>query len=697
MNQEQLLQKALPLIGGQANISRTDQRPDALHIIVKDAGAINLEALRALDGVTSAEINRGRLILREREATEKEEPQMSMSNKELATKIVANVGGEGNISVLTHCATRLRMNLKDNSKANIDVLKNLDGVLTAQMKSGQLQVVIGAKVNTIFDEVSAQVHITDGGAAVEEPKKNKLGALVETISGIFAPTLSVLVGCGMFKAIVSLLTNTKLVAGDNSLMVLFSMIGDLIFYFFPFFLAVSAARKFKVSEYMALALAAAYMYPTIMDGAAAVSTGGPATMSVLGLPILFVNYKSTVIPIILSVWVLSLIYKRIDKIVPDMLKIFLTPMLVLLIMIPVELVVLGPIGSYAGTYIAMFMDWFYNVGGFVAAALLGGSRSLLTMLGMHYALAPLQIQQIAETGMSTLLVSALTSNFAQGGAAFGACLALKDKKMKSVAGGTALSAVLGITEPAMYGVNLKYKRPFAFAMASSAIAAAFLSFFHAGALAYAPPGLFTIITYTADSFLFVILGAAMSFAIAAVLTFLFGIAPEQNTVSGETSPVPAETAAPAKSSAPVAIISPVSGKVIPLAQVPDEVFSSETLGKGVGVEPSEGKVYAPFDGEVEMVADTKHAIGLISKDGVSLLIHVGLDTVALNGQHFTVHVSDGDKIQKGQLLLEFDMAEIAKTHPLVTPVLVTNPEDYSSLEAFSGMNANQNTTIIKLQ
>ncbi len=447
-----------------------------------------------------------------------------MTNKELATAIIENVGGEENISVLAHCATRLRFNLKDNSKANLDVLKNLEGVLTAQMKSGQLQVVIGAKVVAIYDEVIAQANITEGGSIeVVEEKKNKVAAVIETISGIFAPTLSVLIGCGMFKAIVSLLTNLGVVAGDNSVIVVLSMIGDLIFYFFPFFLAVSAAKKFKTNEYMAVALAAGYMYPTIMNGAAAIAEGGPSSLSFFGLPILFVNYKSTVIPIILSVWVLSLVYKKIDKIVPDMLKVFLTPMLTLIVLIPLELVVLGPIGSYAGTYIAQFMDWFYNIGGFVAAALLGGTRSLLTMMGMHYALAPLQIQQIAETGMSTLLVSALTANFAQSRSAFGVCLRVKDKKMKAVAGSAALSAFLGITEPAMYGVNLKYKKPFAFAMASSAIAAAFLSFFHAGAMAYAPPGLFTIITYTADSFIFVILGAAIAFGVAAVLSFIFGV------------------------------------------------------------------------------------------------------------------------------------------------------------------------------
>lgn len=457
-----------------------------------------------------------------------------MTNQELASRIIANVGGEENISTLTHCATRLRFNLKDNSKANLDVLKGLDGVITAQIKSGQMQVVIGAKVNAIFEEVSKQVHIIDGDEADKpvEKSKNKVSAVIETISGIFAPTLPVLIGCGMFKAIVSLISNLQSLAGvtvlpaDSGFIQVLTMLGDLIFYFFPFFLAVSAAHRFKVSEYMALALAAAYMYPTIMNGAAAAAETGVTTLSFLGLPILYVGYNSTVIPIMLSVWVLSLIYKRIDNLVPDFLKILLTSMIVLFIMVPLELIVLGPIGSYLGTYIAQFMDWFYNVGGFVAAALLGGTRSLLTMMGMHYALGPLQIQQIAETGISTLLVSALTANFAQGGSAFGAFLAVKDKQMKSVASSAALSAILGITEPAMYGVNLKYRKPFAFAMVSSAISAAFLSFFHAGAMAYAPPGLFTIITYQADSFVFIILGAAMSFAIAAVLTFLFGVPKE---------------------------------------------------------------------------------------------------------------------------------------------------------------------------
>lgn len=627
-----------------------------------------------------------------------------MTNKELAAKIIANVGGEQNISILTHCATRLRFNLKDNNKADLEALKKLDGVLTAQIKSGQLQVVIGAKVNAVFDEVSAQVHITEGEAAVTEPPKNKVSAVIETISGIFAPTLSVLIGCGMFKAIVSLITGLELLPSDNDFVTLLSMIGDLIFYFFPFFLAVSAAKKFRVNEYMALALAAAYMYPTIINGAAAAEETGVTGLNILGITVPFISYSSTVIPIILSVWVLSLIYKRIDRLVPDFLKILLTSMIVLFIMVPVELIILGPIGSYAGTYIAQFMDWFYSIGGFVAAALLGGTRSLLTMMGMHYALAPLQIQQIAETGISTLLVSALTANFAQGGSAFGAFLALKDKQMKSVAASASLSAVLGITEPAMYGVNLRYKRPFGIAMASSAVAAAFLSFFHAGAMAYAPPGIFTIITYTADSFVFIILGAALSFGLAALLTFFFGIPKEENKASKEEKTIenendPEADTLPdtsAAAGAELTVYSPIHGNVVPLSEVPDEAFGSGAMGQGVGIEPDEGKVYAPFDGTVEMVFDTKHAIGLTSSDGISLLIHVGLDTVELNGQYFTAHVSAGDPIRRGQLLLEFDLDKIAEKYKTVTPVLVVNTDEYASVSGISGMKADNDTPVIKI-
>ena len=323
-------------------------------------------------------------------------------------------------------------------------------------------------------------------------------------------------------------------------------------------------------------------------------------------------------------------------------------------MVPLELIVLGPIGSYLGTYIAQFMDWFYNVGGFVAAALLGGTRSLLTMMGMHYALAPLQIQQIAETGTSTLLVSALTANFAQGGAALGTAFAIKNKSERSVAFSAALSAVLGITEPAMYGVNLKYKKPFVFALISSAVAAAFLSFFHAGAMAYAPPGLFTLITYTADSFVFIILGVILSFGLACGLSFFFGVDKKEKKKDG--------------------FYAPLNGKVIPLSEIKDETFSSGAMGNGFGIIPENNILKAPFNGTVEMIFPTKHAIGLKSDQGVEVLIHIGLETVNENGEGFKAKVKQGDHVVAGQPLIQFDLDVLKEKYDMTTAVIVTNKE-----------------------
>lgn len=617
-----------------------------------------------------------------------------MTNTKLAKQIVSNVGGETNISTFTHCATRLRFTLKDMSKANIDTLKNLEGVLTAQVKSGQLQVVIGAKVEAIFNAVSEMIKIDDSSDVDVVPeKKNKISSIIETISGVFSPTLSVLIGCGMFKAIVSLITNLDLMDASDGFIVVLSMIGDLIFYFFPFFLAVSAAKKFKVNEYLALALAAAYMYPTIMNGAAAAAETGVTTLSFLGLPILLVSYSSTVIPIILSVWVLSLIYKRIDNLIPDFLKVLFTSMVVLFIMVPLELIVLGPIGSYLGTYIAQFMDWFYNFGGFVAAALLGGTRSLLTMMGMHYALAPLQIQQIAETGISTLLVSALTANFAQAGAALGTGLAIKNKSEKSLAFSASLSAFFGITEPAMYGVNLKYKKPFIFAMVSSAIAAAFLSFFHAGAMTYAPPGLFTLITYTADSFVFIILGVLLSSGLACMLSYFFGVSKlkkEEEIKNNETNSISDVKKYTEE------IYAPIEGQLISLQEVPDSTFASECMGKGIAIIPDQGKVFAPFDGTVSLVFPTKHAIGLTSQNGTEVLIHIGLDTVELDGKYFDVHVQAGDTIQKGQLLVDFDLEKISEKYPVTTPIIITNTDRFAEIKNSDHKHCVKGDVILKV-
>ncbi|WP_336765921.1 beta-glucoside-specific PTS transporter subunit IIABC [Paenibacillus sp. USHLN196] len=607
-----------------------------------------------------------------------------MQDKELAKSILQKVGGEENISNLTHCATRIRMNLKDDSKADLESISKLQGVLKAQNQSGQTQIVIGARVKSVHDELSNMVNVPSSND--QESKKSKLGfkgsvnAVIETIAGVFSPILPVLVACGLTKAATSIMVNFNWLENESNIVIFLNMIGDLVFYFLPFFLAVSAAKKFKTNEYIALALAGAYMYPTIMDGAKAISETGIKSLDLFTLPVLFVNYKSSVIPIILSVWVMSYIHRKVDKIMPHFLKIFFTSMVVILVMVPLQLIVLGPLGTYIGEGLAEFIQWFYETGGVFSAILLGATRSLLTMLGMHYALAPLQIQEIAQTGSSYILVSALTANMAQAGAALGVFFAIKNKSAKSLAASTSFPAFLGITEPAMYGVNLKYKRPFFIALGASAVSSAFLYFFNAKSTAYAPPGLFTLPIFEADSFVYIIIGVIISATLACVGTYFFGIAKKDNIVENiekkeETTITEKATIPSSKVSIPVE--SPIKGEIIPLNEVPDAAFAEEAMGKGIAIQPTEGKVFAPFDGTVETVFRTKHVIALKSNDGVELLIHIGVDTVKLQGQHFNVLVHEGQKVTAGELIAEFDIEAIRKAgFPTITPVIITNTMEF---------------------
>lgn len=610
-----------------------------------------------------------------------------MTNEELAKRIVEEVGGEENIQNYTHCATRLRFNLKDNSKADLKTIANLDGVLNAQLQNGQTQVIIGAKVQKIYQEVQKIVKI-DEDSSNSEPaeKKGKISTVIETIAGVFSPAIPMIIAGGMLKAVVSLLTTYNLINAESSELAILSMIGDLVFYFLPFFLALSAAKKFKTNEFIALGLAAGYMYPTILNGALAIADTGVDTISFFGLPILLVNYKSTVIPIILSVWILSYVEKWVNKFMPDFLKIIFSAMIVLLIMVPLQLVVLGPIGSYVGEYLAVFIRWFYTVGGVFSAFALGGTRSLLTMLGMHYAIGPLQIQEIAATGGSYILVSALTANMAQAGSALGVFLRAKDKSVKSLAASSSISAFLGITEPAMFGVNLRYKKPFGFALISSAFGAAFLSLFNAQGTAYVPPSLLTLPVFTATNFGVLVIGVLISAVGACTLTYFFGLPKELTVKPNET-----ETKEDLKSSnstiattnndkKSVEIESPLNGNVIPLSEVNDEVFSQEFVGKGNAIIPSEGKVVAPFDGTITVFFDSKHALGLISNTGIEMLIHVGIDTVNLEGKYFESNVKQGDTFKKGDVLLTFDIDKIKESgYEISTPVVVTNVDAYKRI------------------
>ncbi|MDB2111152.1 beta-glucoside-specific PTS transporter subunit IIABC [Clostridium paraputrificum] len=602
-----------------------------------------------------------------------------MNNKELAQKILELSGGEKNITYVTHCATRLRLVVKSEAEVNLKAIDSLEGVLKAQHSGGQLQVVIGAKVNKIYDEFTKLGSFTNNNESdMPKVKKNPVNAFIETISGIFTPILPALVGCGMMKCLSSLMTSTGMVDPSTGFITVFNMIADCVFYFMPFFLAVSAARKFKTNEYLAIALAGCLLHPTILDAAGKIAETGIDKIDFLGLPILLVKYTSTVIPIILSVWLLSYVYRFVEKIVPDLLKVLLVPMITLLIMVPVQLIAIGPFGSYVGTWIAEGLNILFGKSGIVAGALLGFFRPILVMFGMHYSIMPMQIQQVAETGVTVLTASALAANLAQAGAAFGVFLKTRNKTMKAAAGSSSLTALFGITEPAIYGVTLRYKKPFFAGCLAAGLVSGFFGLVNANANAIALPGILSLSTYNADRYIYIIIGVVAAFVLGCVFTLIAGV---DDFVMGEDKKVEAKEET-VVSNEGIIVKSPVEGTVKDLAEVNDNVFAEGLMGKGIAIEPKVGKVIAPFDGIVEAIFKTNHAIGLKSKDGAEVLIHIGLDTVNLEGNHFKSHIEKGQAIKAGDLLVEFDIDAIKKEgYDVITPVIITNSDNFKDVMA----------------
>lgn len=631
-----------------------------------------------------------------------------MKTEELAKEIIANIG-QDNITYATHCATRLRFNVKDESQVNLKALDRLEGVLRAQFNSGQLQIIIGAKVKSVFDAVSEKLDLENQDIEVKavQQKKNVISRVVETVAGIFGPVIPVLIGCGMVKSVLAILTTMNLLETTSGAYQTFSLISDLIFYFFPFFLAVSAAKKFKTNEYLAVALAGAYMYPTIMEGAAKVAETGVTSLSFFGLPLLLVNYKSTIIPIIISVWVMSYVYRFVNKRIPDMFKILFVPMIVLFIMVPLGLIVFGPLGTYFGSGVAQIVTYLYTVNGVIGAFLFGTFRPLLIIFGMHYAITPINSQLIAEYGYSVISPANLTGNLAQAGACIGVFLLLKHKASKSSALSSGVTAMFGITEPAIFGFNLKYKRPFICAMLAGGIGAAYINFWGGGATALILPGILALPTYIADSYIHIIIGVAISITLALVAVLIWGIeeeipAPVTASVGNGTDASAAANAIAATSEShaltrptgTLIIGSPINGTVKNITEIDDPIFA---LGSGAAVESIDGKVYAPFDGKVVSLFPTKHAIGLMSNEGVEMLVHVGINTVKLKGKHFTAYVQQDQVIKQGDLLIEYDHEAIrAAGFDTVVPIIISNTFEYQSVEQIAEDRVVQNEALLRI-
>lgn len=602
---------------------------------------------------------------------------MAKKNYEkLAKEIVGYIGGSENVNALVHCATRLRFKVKNTQNVDKKKLEQLEGVITVLDSGGQIQVVIGQHVADVYDtifEVTDLKKENPSDAEESGEKKNLLNTFMDTISGIFAPVLGVMSGAGMLKALLILCTTFGWLKADMGTYRILYAAADGVFTFIPVFLAYTAAKKFRANEFVAVGVAAALLYP---DLTAAYSAGEALTF--LKIPVVLVSYTSSVIPIVISVYALSKLEKGLKKIVPTVCKTFLTPLLSLAIMVPATYLVIGPIADTVGKALASGYTGLVGLNPVIAGGLLGLIWPAAVMFGVHWGFVPIVMNNIAEYGRDTLFTITGPNNMAQAGATLGVFLKTKDKSVKELAGPAALSAVLaGITEPAIYGVTLRFKRPFFIGAVFSGIAGAIVAAAGTGAPTLLGTSILTLPGYIGVGFVGFLIACAIAYFGSAIVTYFFGYSDDMLPKKEEKKEEPQEII-PAKDEA---LLAPVSGKVIPLSEVRDEAFAGGILGQGAAVIPENGEICAPCDGVISVMYPTGHAVGIKSDIGAEILIHVGMDTVTLNGSCFDVKVKAGDHVKAGQLLVRANIEGIKKEGlDITTPVIVANTADYMQIK-----------------
>lgn len=598
-----------------------------------------------------------------------------MNADKLAERIVKEVGGKNNIKEMFHCVTRLRFYLKDRSVVDEERIKKLDGVLGVQFATDQLQIIIGNEVGAVYNAIINKVGFIMDDATSEKKKKMRIGGIFETISAIILPVIPAMAGTGILKGIITIMTSYLGFDSASTLIKMMTIAADCVFYFLPFFIAWSSAKRFKTDTALALMCAGFMLYPTMTAGLAE----GASPMVLFGLPIPFVKYASSSIPIILTVLVLKYVYQFFDKIIPQMLKLVFVPMFTALVMCPIALGVTGPIANYISKGIAWLFTGMFAVSPLLAGAVIGATRSLLVFTGMHLSLGAVCLQNITQYGYDYILPVNTMGTLAIVGTCLGVWVKAKKEENKSVAMSAFISSFIGITEPGIYGVLLKYKNALIADIIAGGVAGAFVAVGGGHATAYVNSCILSLPVFVGDGFMFVCIGMAIAAALGLGLVMILGIdegedAPKASStvpaaVSGETS---TESAA-----------APADGTLLPLSDVSDKVFATGTLGKGVAVEPANGKFYAPFNGTIG-TGTGGHAVCLVSDGGMELLIHIGIDTVNLKGKHFAIKVKEGDKVKAGDLLAEVDVAAVrAEGYKTTTPIVVTNSDDYLDVFAVS--------------
>lgn len=599
---------------------------------------------------------------------------MSKKYQSLARDIVKELGGKENITEAYHCQTRLRFKLVDETKVNVAGLEALDGVTKYIFNAGVHQVVIGTHVKDVFEEVEKNVDVSASGETSGE-KKGIMTAIIEFVAGTFQPVIPALSGAGMVKAVLALLMVFEVISADSQTYYLLNMFADGVFYFLPMILAFTVAQKLRCNPILAVSVAAIMLHP---NWGALVTAGDPVHFFDI-IPFTLATYTGSVIPILLVIFAQSYVEKFLNRVIPKSVELVFVPMLTFLVMGTLALAVLGPIGTVLGGYLATFFTFLSVNASWVPAVLIGGFLPIMVMFGLHNGVAPLGVMQMAELGYDSIFgPGCVCSNIAQATASAVVAFRTKDKKLKQLATSGSITAYMGITEPTLYGVNLPKKYPLVAAMIGGGAGGLFAGLTNTHRFATGSSGVPAILLYIGDNtmrfFWNIVIALLISMVVSGVLTYLLSFKFEKEDLPEMKELILEDTR----------VISPMKGKIIPLSEVSDEAFASEALGKGFAIEPVEGQVVAPFDGTIAAIFPTKHAIGLVSNTGVEILIHVGLNTVELNGQYFDVLVNAGDTVKKGQPLLDVDLASIqAAGYETQVPVVVTNSPQYSSIETIA--------------
>ncbi len=606
---------------------------------------------------------------------------MKKDYAEIADTLIVALGGKENITRLFHCMTRLRFYVKDRTKIHEKEILKVSGISGVNWHEDQFQVIAGNEVNEMYKALENKgVPTDDAPAAESQSSKSVVSKIIDSITGCMTPMIPALTAAGMIKVVLSLLTTFHLVTDTSSTYQVISMIGDVTFYFMPFLIAANAAKVFRVNQSLALFIAGVYLSPAFVSMVAS-----DAAITLFGLPITKATYSYSVIPVILMVWITHYIELLVDRITPKMVKLILNPTLVILISAPIALIVVGPLGTIIGNGLAVAINFLSAKLGFIIVGILAATFPFIVMTGMHHALTPIGLNAIATGGTDTLIfVSQVCSNIAQSGSSFAVAVKSKDENMKQLASAAGVSALMGITEPALYGVTLKLKRPVVAAAIAAGIGGIVGGLLHVS-LYIAQNCIMAIPAFIGEkgmsNLLYGIIMIVVSFVASFVLTFIFGFEdaePEQEekkTESKEAEKTQQNNTKPLVEK--IELCAPVSGTVKALSDVPDKTFAEKVLGDGAAIVPEEGKVYAPADGTVANIMDSKHGIMFVTDSGAEVLIHIGLDTVNLKGKYFKSYVSDGDKVKKGTLLVEFDLEAIkGEGYNLITPMVVTNISDY---------------------